>query len=94
MFRQPLKNQNPVARKDPGGTAGRQALGLPASFDGPITFLSVQGKAGVPRQGEPLINMHGAAADTKGQVWGGHLFRDENPPFPAMDGEFSGKYAL
>jgi len=41
-----------------------------------------------------LINMHGAAADTKGQVWGGHLFRDENPPFPAMDGEFSGKYAL
>jgi predicted DNA-binding protein with PD1-like motif len=46
-----------------------------------------------------LINMHGAAADTKGQVWGGHLFRDENPTFPAMDvefgdGEFSGKYAL
>ena len=57
----------------------------PRFLDGPITFLSAQGKVGVPRQGEPLIHMHGVVADTKGQVWGGHLFPDENPTFSTMD---------
>jgi predicted DNA-binding protein with PD1-like motif len=57
----------------------------PRFLDGPITFLSAQGKVGIPRQGEPLIHMHGVVADTKGQVWGGHLFPDENPTFSTMD---------
>ena len=57
----------------------------PQLLDGPIIFLSAQGKVGVPRQGEPLIHMHGVVADTKGQVWGGHLFPGENPVFSTMD---------
>jgi len=57
----------------------------PRLLDGPITFLSAQGKVGIPRQGEPVIHMHGVVADTKGQVWGGHLFPDENPTFSTMD---------
>ena len=58
----------------------------PRSLEGPIVFLSAQGKAGVPREGEPLIHMHGIVADTKGQVRGGHLFPGENPTFSTMDG--------
>jgi predicted DNA-binding protein with PD1-like motif len=57
----------------------------PKCLEGPIVFLSAQGKVGVPRKGEPLIHMHGVVADTKGQVWGGHLFPDENPTFSTMD---------
>ncbi|MBP1598069.1 MAG: DNA-binding protein [Acidobacteria bacterium] len=57
----------------------------PRLLDGPITFLSAQGKVGVPRQGEPLIHMHGVVADTSGRVWGGHLFPGENPTFSTMD---------
>jgi uncharacterized protein len=57
----------------------------PRVLEGPIEFLSAQGKVGVPRHGEPLIHMHGVVADTQGQVWGGHLLPDENPIFSTMD---------
>ena len=57
----------------------------PRLLDGPITFLCAQGKVGVPRQGEPLIHMHGVVADTQWRVWGGHLFPDDNPTFSTMD---------
>ncbi len=57
----------------------------PRLLEGPITFLSAQGKVGIPRQGEPLIHIHGVVADTKGQVWGGHFFPNENPTFSTME---------
>ena len=57
----------------------------PRLLHGPITFLSAQGKVGIPRQGEPVIHMHGVVADTTGHVWGGHLFPGENPTYATMD---------
>jgi hypothetical protein len=57
----------------------------PKVLDGPISFLSAQGKVGIPRKGDPVIHMHGVLADTTGHVWGGHLFPGENPTYATMD---------
>ena len=57
----------------------------PQVLEGPISFLSAQGKVGIPREGEPVIHMHGVVADTTGHVWGGHLFPGENPTYATMD---------
>lgn len=70
--------------RNPEGRRGDKRS-APRLLDGPIIFISAQGKVGIPRQGEPLIHMHGVVADNKGHVWGGHLFPDENPTFSTMD---------
>lgn len=57
----------------------------PKVLEGPISVLCCQGKVGVPRNGDPIIHLHGVVADTKGQVWGGHFFLDENPTFATME---------
>ncbi len=66
------------------GPRGTQRT-APQTLEGPISFLSAQGKVGIPRKGEPVIHMHGVIADTKGQVYGGHLFPGENPTYATMD---------
>jgi predicted DNA-binding protein with PD1-like motif len=57
----------------------------PKTLEGPISFLSAQGKVGVPKKGEPVIHMHGVVSDTTGHVWGGHLYPGENPTYATMD---------
>ena len=57
----------------------------PKTIEGPISVLCGQGKVGVPKEGEPVIHMHGVVADTKGRVWGGHLFPDENPVYATLE---------
>ncbi len=66
------------------GSRGTQRT-APQTLEGPISFLSAQGKVGIPRNGEPAIHMHGVIADPSGQVWGGHLFPGENPTYATMD---------
>jgi predicted DNA-binding protein with PD1-like motif len=70
--------------RDPEGPRGDRRPS-PRCLEGPIVLLCAQGKVGVPRQGEPVIHLHGVMADTTGRVWGGHLFPDENPIFSTMD---------
>jgi predicted DNA-binding protein with PD1-like motif len=66
------------------GPRGTQRT-APQTLEGPISFLSAQGKVGVPKSGDPVIHMHGVIADTTGKVYGGHLFPDENPTYATMD---------
>jgi predicted DNA-binding protein with PD1-like motif len=57
----------------------------PHILEGPISVLSAQAKVGVPKEGEPVIHMHGVVVDANGKIWGGHLFPDENPTWTTME---------
>ena len=70
--------------RDKSGARGSRRS-APKMLEGPISFLSAQGKVGIPRNGEPVIHMHGVLADTEGHVWGGHLYPGENPTYATMD---------
>jgi len=64
-----------------GPKTDREATNVPTQVPGRADRISFrQGKAGVPREGEPLIHMHGIVADTKGR-FGRPFIPGENRPF-------------
>jgi len=54
-------------------------------LDGPLSFLSSQGKAGITEDGEPMIHLHGLLATLEGRVLGGHFHDGNNPVYSTFE---------
>jgi hypothetical protein len=54
-------------------------------IDGPISFLSSQGKVGLTESGEPVVHLHGVFVDWDGRMWGGHFHEGNNPVFSTFE---------
>jgi predicted DNA-binding protein with PD1-like motif len=54
-------------------------------LEGPLSFLSSQGKVGITEEGEPVVHLHGLLADLDGRVWGGHFYEGDNPIFSTFE---------
>lgn len=54
-------------------------------LDGPLSFLSSQGKAGITEEGEAIVHLHGILSDLDGRVWGGHFHDGSNPVFSTFE---------
>lgn len=54
-------------------------------LEGPLSFLSSQGKVGISEEGEPLVHLHGILADLEGRLWGGHFHEGNNPVFSTFE---------
>jgi predicted DNA-binding protein with PD1-like motif len=67
------------SKPDPKKQAERLRL------DGPLSFLSSQGKVGISEEGEPLVHLHGIVADLDGRLWGGHFHDGNNPVFSTFE---------
>jgi predicted DNA-binding protein with PD1-like motif len=67
------------SKPDPKKKAERTHL------DGPLSFLSSQGKIGISQEGEPEIHLHGILADLDGRLWGGHFYDGNNPVFSTFE---------
>jgi predicted DNA-binding protein with PD1-like motif len=53
--------------------------GDPVVKEGPLELVSAQGTIGQDLEGKLLIHMHGALADSRGNVFGGHLIKGKCP---------------
>jgi len=53
--------------------------GDPVEMEGPLELVSAQGTIGVDVEGNLLIHMHGALADSRGNLHGGHLIKGRCP---------------
>lgn len=67
------------SKPDPSKKAERIRL------EGPISFLSSQGKVGITEEGEPVVHLHGVLADLDGRLWGGHFYEGDNPIFSTFE---------
>ncbi len=67
------------SKSDPSKKGERTRL------QGPLSFLSSQGKVGITEEGEPLVHLHGVLADLDGRVWGGHFHEGNNPVFSTFE---------
>ncbi len=67
------------SKPEPGKEEARTRL------DGPLSFLSSQGKVGMSQAGEPLVHLHGILADLDGRLWGGHFHAGNNPVFSTFE---------
>jgi len=67
------------SKPDPKKKAERLQL------EGPLSFLSSQGKVGISEEGEPLVHLHGILADLEGRLWGGHFHDGNNPVFSTFE---------
>jgi len=67
------------SKPDPKKKAERVQL------EGPLSFLSSQGKVGISEEGEPLVHLHGILADLDGRLWGGHFHEGNNPVFSTFE---------
>lgn len=54
-------------------------------LEGPLSFLSSQGKVGITEKGEPIVHLHGILADLNGRLWGGHFHEGDNPVFSTFE---------
>lgn len=54
-------------------------------IEGPVSFLSSQGKVGMSEDGEPYVHLHGIFADRDGKTWGGHFHDGNNPVFSTFE---------
>ena len=54
-------------------------------LEGPLSFLSSQGKVGMSEEGEPLVHLHGVLTDLDGRLWGGHFHEGNNPVYSTFD---------
>jgi hypothetical protein len=53
--------------------------GDPIEMEGPLELVSAQGTIGLDVEGNLLIHMHGALADGRGNLHGGHLLKGRCP---------------
>ena len=67
------------SRPDPRGKTERFRI------EGPVSFLSSQGKVGLTESGDPVVHLHGVLVDWEGRMWGGHFHRDNNPVFSTFE---------
>jgi hypothetical protein len=63
----------PLPNKTGGG------YGDPVVKEGPLELVSAQGTIGWDVEANLLIHMHGALADSRGNVFGGHLIKGKCP---------------
>jgi predicted DNA-binding protein with PD1-like motif len=54
-------------------------------LEGPISFLSSQGKVGITEEGEPVVHLHGVLVDLDGRCWGGHFYEGDNPVYSTFE---------
>jgi uncharacterized protein len=67
------------SKSDPSQKSERLRL------NGPLSFLSSQGKVGMTEEGQPLVHLHGLLADRDGKVWGGHFHEGNNTVFSTFE---------
>jgi len=67
------------SKPDPKKQAERLRL------DGPLSFLSSQGKVGMSENGGALVHLHGILSDLDGRLWGGHFHDGNNPVFSTFE---------
>jgi hypothetical protein len=63
----------PMANKMGGG------YGEPIVLEGPLELVAAQGTIGLDVEGNLLVHMHGALADGRGNLHGGHLLKGRCP---------------
>jgi predicted DNA-binding protein with PD1-like motif len=63
----------PLSNKTGGG------YGDPIAKDGPLELVAAQGTIGLDAEGNLLIHLHGALADSQGSLYGGHLIKGKCP---------------
>jgi len=63
----------PLANKMGGG------YGDPIALEGPLELVSAQGTIGLDLEGNLLVHLHGALADGRGNLHGGHLLKGRCP---------------
>ena len=63
----------PLANKTGGGYSD------PIAKEGPLELVAAQGTIGIDVEGNLLIHLHGALADSQGNLHGGHLIKGKCP---------------
>ena len=53
--------------------------GDPIAMNGPLELVSAQGTIGLDGEANLLIHLHGAIADGRGHLYGGHLIKGKCP---------------
>lgn len=53
--------------------------GDPVAKEGPLELVSAQGTIGLDLEAKLLIHMHAALADSRGNLYGGHLIKGKCP---------------
>ncbi|MCX5818829.1 MAG: DNA-binding protein [Deltaproteobacteria bacterium] len=54
-------------------------------LEGPLSFLSSQGRVGITEDGEAIVHVHGVLIDLDGRCWGAHFYEGDNPVYSTFE---------
>jgi hypothetical protein len=54
-------------------------------LEGPLSFLSSQGRVGIDEHGEAVVHVHGVLIDLDGRCWGAHFYEGDNPVYSTFE---------